>query len=346
MKNISKYIINENATIKDALIQLNNLGDTSLALFVVDNSNKIVGSLTDGDIRRKLISGIALSEQVTMVMHRNFKYIVEGQEDVVQFQKWRQLGITLLPYLNQDQRIIDIFDLNRKLSLLPIDAVLMAGGKGERLRPLTEKTPKPLLTLGDKAIIDHNVERLITYGVQDIFVTVNYLHEQIEQHFEKECNGIKVQCIKESKYLGTIGSAKLIPAFNHDTILIMNSDLFTNIDYEEFYLYFTENDADMAVAAVPYSVSVPYGIFEYSEDNISGITEKPTYTYYANAGIYLIKKELLNLIPEDAFFNATDFMEMLIYQKKKVIKFPITGYWIDIGKKEDYAKAVEIVKHI
>ena len=126
----------------------------------------------------------------------------------------------------------------------------------------------------------------------------------------------------------------------------MNSDLFTNIDLEDFYLQFIETGADMSAAAVPYSISVPYGIFNVNEDNITGLSEKPTYNYYANAGIYLIKKELINLIPKDTFFNATDLIELLIEQKKKVVRFPIHGYWIDIGNNDEYAKAQDIVKHL
>ena len=139
---------------------------------------------------------------------------------------------------------------------------------------------------------------------------------------------------------------KFVDTFCKDTVLVMNSDLFTNIDYEDFYLHFKENDADMSIAAVPYSISVPYGIFELEGRNIHGVKEKPTYNYYANAGIYLIKRELLDLIPEDTFYNATDFMERLIREKKKVIRFPITGYWIDIGKPEDYKRTQELVKHL
>ena len=126
----------------------------------------------------------------------------------------------------------------------------------------------------------------------------------------------------------------------------MNSDLFTNIDLEDFYLQFVETGAEMAAAAIPYSVSVPYGIFNVNEENITGLTEKPTYNYYANAGIYLIKREMLDLIPADTFFNATDLIELLITQNKKVVRFPIHGYWIDIGNKDEYAKAQDIVRHL
>ena len=155
-----------------------------------------------------------------------------------------------------------------------------------------------------------------------------------------------MQCVPEPQFLGTIGSVRFVKEFHNDTVLIMNSDLFTNIDFEEFYLHFRETGADMSAAAMPYSVSVPYGIFEVNDTDIVGLTEKPTYNYYANAGIYLVKREMLDLIPADTFFNATDFMEMLITQHKKVVKFPISGYWIDIGNKDEYAKAKDIVKHL
>ena len=177
-------------------------------------------------------------------------------------------------------------------------------------------------------------------------MTVNYLKEQIEEHFEKPINGVKVNCVREPKFLGTIGSIKFVEGFNNDTVLVMNSDLFTNINYEDFFMHFTEHDADMSVAAVPYTVSVPYGIFDLKGRDIHGLIEKPTYNYYANAGIYLIRRELLDLIPDGEFFNATDLIELLISKNKKVIRFPIAGYWIDIGKHEEYHKAQDLVKHL
>ena len=200
--------------------------------------------------------------------------------------------------------------------------------------------------MGDKCIIDYNVDALINYGLENISVTVNYLGEQIEDHYKEKRQQVQIKCVREPEYLGTIGSVKFVDSFVNDTVLVMNSDLFTNIDYEDFYLHFLQNDADMSVAAVPYSVNVPYGIFELAGRDVQGIKEKPTYNYYANAGIYLIKSELLDLIPDNVFYNATDFMEMLIAKNHKVIRYPLTGYWIDIGKPEDYQKAQELVKHL
>lgn len=252
----------------------------------------------------------------------------------------------LVPILDKEHHITEIINLERYKTRLPIDAVLMAGGKGERLRPLTENTPKPLLPVGEKAIIDHNIDRLISYGVKNISVTVNYLREQLEEHFAEPRSEVKVQTVREPKYLGTIGSIRFVKKFYNGTVLVMNSDLFTNINYEDFYLHFKEHNAEMSVAAVPYTVSVPYGIFDLDGREIQRLIEKPTYNYYANAGIYLIKRSALDEIPEDTYFNATDLIEKLISEGKKVIRFPLNGTWIDIGNPQEYQKANELVKHM
>ena len=342
-----KYIIHQNQTLLEALTQINALQQGPLVLFVLDDEERMVGTLTDGDARRALIAGANVQEKAVAVMHTNFNFIREGEGNIVaQLHRQRELHMKLVPILDQNNRISDIINLEEFITKLPIDAVLMAGGKGERLRPLTETTPKPLLPVGDKAIIDHNIDRLITYGVQHISVTVNYLKEQIEEHFAKPHNGVNVQTVREPKFLGTIGSIRFVKEFYNDTVLVMNSDLFTNINYEDFYLHFKEHDADMSVAAVPYTVSVPYGIFNLDGRDIQGLIEKPTYNYYANAGIYLIKRKAIDEIPNDIFFNATDLIEKLIAEGKKVIRFPLNGTWIDIGNLQEYQKANELVKHM
>lgn len=344
MKN---HLINQDITLLEALSCICALAPEPLVLFVVDKDNKMVGTLTDGDSRRALINGASVNDKVEKIMHRDFNYMkVEEIDDVKEIKRQKELKMKLVPVLDNNHYITEIINLEKFETRLPIDAVLMAGGKGERLRPLTEKTPKPLLPVGDKAIIDHNIDRLIKYGVKHINVTVNYLGEQLEEHFKEPKGDIKVQTLREPKYLGTIGSIRFVKEFYNDTILVMNSDLFTNINYEDFYLHFKEHDAEMSVAAVPYTVSVPYGIFDLDGRDIHGLIEKPTYNYYANAGIYLIKRSALDKIPADKFFNATDLIEELIAEGKKVIRFPLNGTWIDIGNPQEYQKANELVKHI
>lgn len=346
MNNFSKYMISEDCSILDALKALNNLSSDSMTLFVVNNNKRIIGTLTDGDIRRSLINGDRLDAMVKNIAHQDFSYLKESDYDVRQIHSAKEKGIELIPVLNNNKQIVDLVNLKKQKSYLPIDAVLMAGGKGERLRPLTENTPKPLLKVGDKAIIDYNIDHLLNFGVRHISVTVNYLKEQLEEHFAEPINGVSVDTISEPKFLGTIGCIQYIEKFYNNTILLMNSDLFTNIDYEDFFLNFKEHNADMSIAAVPYTITIPYGIFELEGSYVRGVLEKPTYNYYINAGIYLIKRELLNLMPKDIFFNATDFMDLLMKNGYKVIRFPLNGTWIDIGNPKEYQKAKELVNHI
>lgn len=209
---IGKHIINQNVSLLEALECINRLAPEPLVLFVVDDNNRMVGTLTDGDSRRALINGASLNDKVEMIMHRNYIYIdANAIDDVKEIKRLKEFKMKLVPILDNNKNIVDIINLEMYASRLPIDAVMMAGGKGERLRPLTEKTPKPLLPVGDKAIIDHNVDRLINYGVQHIFVTVNYLKEQIEKHYKEPRNGVQVKTVREPKFLGTIGSIKFVP---------------------------------------------------------------------------------------------------------------------------------------
>lgn len=344
---VLKYIINQKATIREALVALDGNNHNSQTLFVIDNDERMVGTLTDGDIRRGLIHGAALEDAICTIMHRDFKFLQEGSFDAEKLKTFREQLIFFVPVLDSEGHVIRVCNLLKYKTFLPIDAVLMAGGKGERLRPLTEKTPKPLLPVGGKAIIDHNIDRLISYGIKHINVTVNYLGEQLEEHFREPRNEVQVKTVREPKFLGTIGSIHFVPEFYNDTVLVMNSDLFTNINYEDFYLHFKEHDADMSVAAVPYSVSIPYGILDIEKRrNIKGLVEKPTYDYYANAGIYLIKRSTLDLIPDDTMFHSTDLLAAIIAQGGKAIRFPLNGTWIDIGNPQEYKRANELVKYM
>lgn len=340
-------IISKDVTLLEALSRINNLAPGPLVLFVVDENNRMVGTITDGDSRRALIAGASVNDKADKIMHREFNYMTVGNiANVLEIRRQKEMKMRLVPILDRDKHIVDIINLEKFKTRLPVDAVVMAGGKGERLRPLTEKTPKPLLPVGDKAIIDHNIDRLINYGIQHISVTVNYLKEQIEEHYQEPRNGVQIQTVREPKFLGTIGSIRFVPKFYNDTVLLMNSDVFTNIDYEDFFLHFQHHDAEMSVAAIPYNVSIPYGVLDLDGRNIKGLLEKPKYNYYANAGIYLIKRRALDEIPEDTFFNATDLVEKLIAEKKTVIRYPLNGTWIDIGNPQEYQKAKDLVKHL
>ena len=216
----------------------------------------------------------------------------------------------------------------------------MAGGKGQRLQPLTNLIPKPLLKVGDKPIMEHNLNRLAMFGIDDFWVSVKYLGEQIKDHFgDGKQKNINIQYVWENEPLGTIGAVAQISNFKHDYVLVTNSDLLTNIDYELFFLEFIKQEADLAVLTIPYQVSIPYAVLETTDGKVKSFKEKPTYTYYSNGGIYLMKREMLHFIPKNKFYNATDLMEELIQNKRKVISIPFLGYWLDVGKHEDFEKA-------
>lgn len=346
MPDMQEFIIRDDRSVRDALIALNKISGEAQALFVVNEAGQMVGSLSDGDIRRGIIGGANLEDRVDTVMHRDFKFLYEWDNDVAHLKSLREKRILSVPILDSEKHIIDAVNLLDRRSRIPVDAVLMAGGRGERLRPLTDETPKPLLPVGDKTIIDHNIDRLASYGVKHVNVTVNYLADKIEEHFAEPRNGLKVRTFREPRFLGTIGSVKFVEPFYNDTVLVMNSDVFTNIDFEDFYLHFSQNDAEMSVAAIPYNVSIPFGVLELEGRYVKGILEKPKFDYYANAGIYLIKRRALDEIPADTFFHATDLVEKLIAQGKKVIRYPLNGTWIDIGTPQEYQKAQDLIKHM
>ena len=241
-------------------------------------------------------------------------------------------------------RFVNISELK---TFLPVHAIIMAGGKGERLLPLTLDTPKPMLEVNGKPIIEHNIDLLAKYGIGNLHISVNYLKDTIKNYFSNEVNkNITINYLDEEKPLGTFGSIKLTNSYKYSDLLIMNSDLLTNINIADFYKSFKDSNADMAIATTSYSVNIPYAVLETENGLVKSFKEKPTYTYFSNAGIYLIKKELINEIPENEFYNATDLINKLINTNRVVLTYPILGYWLDIGRHEDYKKANEDFKHI
>ena len=334
------HIISEDARIVEALDALNKLSGDTMTLFVTDGGGRLLGSLTDGDVRRALLSGHTLSDPVAGICNRNCLFLNRAERDGVVIAEARRKGVSLLPVV-EEGTIVSLIDLRKQRGLIPADGVLMAGGAGERLRPLTLHTPKPLLPVGGTPIIDLNVALMQQFGIERIFVTVNYLKESIRDYFD---GNKTVTCVEEPFKMGTIGSLSLIDGFESPNILVMNADLLTDINLEAMYLKHLETEAWLTMGAIPYTVSVPYAILEHHGDAVAGLTEKPTYNYYANAGIYLLKKEALKYIPKGEYMDATDLIERLISDGKRVSLFNIEGRWIDIGSPDDYRHACEIMK--
>lgn len=347
MESIKNHIINKAETVREALIKLDKLGSDAI-LFVVDDLNKLLGSLTDGDLRRGFIKGLGFDNTLSDFIQKDPKFIRVNEYNLNQLEEFKIMNFKVIPILNSKHEIIDVLNFRTRSTLIPADAVLMAGGEGKRLRPLTENTPKPLLKVGDKPIIEYNIDRLKTVGVKNIHLSVNYLAEQLIEYFRDGSDkALNIKYVREDKPLGTIGSILLVDHFEHEDIIVMNSDLLTNIDYSDFFKFYKDSNAEMAVAATSYHVDVPYAVLEVDNVNtVKSLKEKPRYTYYSNAGIYIIKKDILKMIPENQFFDITDLMDRILEMNLKLITYPINGYWLDIGKHEDFKKAQEDIKHI
>lgn len=344
---IENILIHKDKTILDALHKLNGIRDVSrLILFVTDNNESVIGSLTDGDIRRSLAQEADIRKKVGDVCFRAFTFETE-RKGFLDLSSYREKDIKILPVLDKEKRMLRYIDLEKTKSELPLECMIMAGGRGKRLSPLTDTIPKPMLELGSKPIIEHNIDRLISFGITKIYISVKYLGEQIESYFgDGSSKGISIEYIWEDKPLGTAGALSLVDKFNSDHVLLMNSDLFTNIDFEDLYLDLIGQGADMAVASTEYKVDVPYAVFETDENQVVNFQEKPTYIFHSNAGIYILKKELIHKIPKNEFYDITDLMEKLVKEGGKLVHNPIVGFWIDIGSPTDYKQAKEFVKHL
>jgi dTDP-glucose pyrophosphorylase len=346
MRHYKEHLIQTGTTIRKALEVLEKLSHDAIS-FVVDDNDKLIGSLTDGDVRRGLIKGANLEQPVDDIIQLNPRFIRKGDQDIQTVIDYRDNGYRIIPILDQQNHIVNVINFGDLKSYLPIDVVIMAGGKGTRLRPLTENTPKPLLKVGGKPILEHNIQRLSLFGMDDLWITVNYLGEQIEGYFGNGNNkNLNINYVWEVEPLGTIGSVSKIDNFIHDYVLVTNSDILTNLDYEDFFLRFLETQADFAVVTIPYKVDIPYAVLETTNGHVVDFKEKPTYTYYSNGGIYLMKKEITNRIPKNSFYNTTDLMEDLIKDAMKVISYPLNGYWLDIGKHQDYEKAQKDIQFL
>ena len=342
---IINCIINQGSSVLDVIKMIDKLPSLQ-TVFVFDSEKKIIGTITDGDIRRGFINGLSLEGLVQDFMNKDFSFLLDGDDNFNKLNDYRKRKLKAVPLISDKGNLIKVYDFTRTKSILPIDAVIMAGGKGERLRPLTDTVPKPLLKVGGKEIISYNFDRLLQFGITNQTVTVNYRGHKIDDFCKGYNSEINFNIIKEDEFLGTAGSLSLIEDFSNDVILLMNSDLLTDIDYEDFYKSFIKNEADILVASVPYPVSIPYAIFENEDLKVKSFKEKPEYIYYANAGIYLIKRKVLNLIPKDEFYNATDFMEKIIELDMKLIHYPMHNYWLDIGKPADFKKANEDINNL
>lgn len=348
MKDYIEHIISDKADAREALKKLESIPqNNSRTLFVVNDSNQIRGSVTDGDIRRGLLNGREISENIGDFMNTDFKVVKHDENIIQKIAENKNVGISFFPIIDENNKILKILDLKKINTVIPATAVIMAGGRGERLKPFTDSVPKPMLIVGNKPIIEHNIDRLIKYGITEIIISVRYLSQIIMDHLgDGSSRGINITYLHEDDPLGTIGALGTIEGITSDHILLMNSDILTNIDFEDFFNHYLNNSSAMCIASIPYQIQVPYAVLDIQDHQIVSFVEKPSYTYYSNAGIYFLNRSIQSYIPKNTFYNATDLMQNLISMGKKVVHYPMLNYWLDIGRQQDFIKAQEDVKHL
>lgn len=332
-------VISQEDSIERALSQLNLLGTQFLA--VCDIESKLVGTITDGDIRRGLLSGVDLTYKIKQVMNRTpkFKIIGESEDD---FDKWfEKYNINYLPIVSTDMTLINIVTekevgvyLRKKNPVL-----LMVGGLGTRLRPLTNDLPKPLLPVGGVPILEHIVKHLRSQGFYKFIFAVNYKKEMIIDYFGDGSNlNVEIKYLNEEKRMGTAGPLSLIKEEIKEDLIVMNGDLITNMDFRDILNHHECSTSAMTVAVRSFDFQIPYGVVNVQDNLLISIEEKPIRTSYVSAGIYVLHPDSVKKVPKDTFFDMPELIQCLIDQGEMIGTYGIESPWLDIGRKEDYEK--------
>ncbi len=318
-------------------------------LLVTDTDGHLLGTLTDGDIRRAILAGRSLDTDVgSFLSGKNNPVYPEpvwldadaDEQHLLRVMQERR--IRHLPLLDDAGRVVDLIlleDLLPDQASEPLTAVVMAGGLGTRLRPLTADTPKPMLPVGGRPLLERTIEHLRDAGVRDVVVSTRYKAEQVQEYFDDGSRfGVRVQYLTEGRPLGTAGSLGLMdrPA---GTLLVINGDVLTNVDFRAMRRFHHDHNAALTVGVRRYEFSVPYGVVECDGVRVAGLREKPTYTSFVNAGVYLLEPAAFDHIEGDGPMNMTDLIGRLIEAGETVVSFPIHEYWMDIGRLDDYDKA-------
>ncbi|UQZ33835.1 alcohol dehydrogenase [Paenibacillus sp. PK3_47] len=309
---------------------------------VIDKENRLLGTVTDGDIRRGILRGHPLDTAIEQVMNNNPVYERYGKRASYYKELIKEKKLKQLPIVNGRKQIENILFAEDILKFLQKEntVILMAGGMGTRLRPLTDDIPKPMLKVGGKPILETIIESFKSFGFTNFLLSVNYKKEVIENYFQDGTHfGVRIQYIEEGKRLGTAGALSLLTQQPKLPFFVMNSDLLTKINYEQL-LDFHQESASMATMCVrEYEYQIPYGVIETDQHRLLSIVEKPKHKSFVNAGIYVLNPEILQYVPEDEFYDMPDLFKNLIMMNKEVSAFPLREYWLDIGQAADYDKA-------
>lgn len=340
MKDWRKALIAVDLTIFDTLkvIDDNTIG---IAL-VVDAQNRLLGTITDGDIRRAILNSVALTEQASTIMNKNpiVAHVNDARKDILFMM--RQKDIKQVPVLDEAGRVIhlevlsELIKKNRKENWV----VLMAGGLGTRLQPLTNDCPKPMLKVGGKPVLETIIENFISYGFYKFFIAVNYKAEIIEAYFG---NGrkwdVEINYLQEQEKLGTAGALSLLPNIPDKPLIVMNGDLLTKVNFSHLLDFHQLNNSAATMCVREYKIQVPYGVVSVAGHRLERILEKPEQKFFVSAGVYALEPKILSLISKNQVLDMPNLFNKLIAEQYATSVFPVREYWLDIGRKEDFTKA-------
>ena len=337
---VRDYLVGPQAAIYDAIACIDRSG-VQIAL-VVDAAGRLMGTLTDGDIRRAVLRNLPLTTPVVEVMTRNPRMAPAGSDDTKLFRLMRALQIRHLPLVDEDGRVVGLRTLEGLLQSprRPNQVVLMAGGLGSRLRPLTQAVPKPMLPVGGKPLLETILETFIDQGFWRFAISLNYLAQTIIGHFGDGAHwGVEIEYLEEPARMGTAGSLTLLKERPDEPFLVMNGDILTAVDFRQMLQFHLENEAVATMALHEYTLQIPYGVIEVRDHRLVGITEKPTHHHFINAGIYVLDPAAWDRIPKGAYFDMPELFQTLINEGRTTVAFPIREYWLDIGQPQDLQRA-------
>lgn len=340
MKNWQGTLISTATPIREAM-QIIDTSSLQIAL-VTGEDLRLIGVVTDGDIRRGLLRGISLEQPVELILNRNYTSVgpEASRDEILNIMK--KTDLRQIPVLDSAGRIINLRVINDLISR-PNEAswvVIMAGGLGSRLQPLTEAVPKPLLKIGNKPLIETIIENFVASGFQKFYVAVNYKAEMIERFLGDGSRwDAEVRYLREDSAMGTAGALGLLPEKPEHPLIVINGDVLTKINMMHLLDFHRSHKAKATMCIQDYYFQVPYGVVQTEQHRLSGICEKPEHRFYVNAGVYVLEPEVLDIVPRNMPFNMTSLFEELIKLKCETVVFPVREYWIDVGRLDDLEKA-------
>ena len=340
MKNLDDYLVRPDASLRE-VIETINRGAAQIAL-VADAENKLLGVITDGDIRRAMLRNETLMSLAENIMFRNFRSLPSTVTEEKALELMRHETLHQVPALDEQGRVVRLFLLEELLKPKkhPNRVVIMVGGEGKRLHPLTQNCPKPMLRVGGKPLLEIVLEQCIDAGLENFYFSVNYLKEQIQDHFGDGARwNVRIDYLEETQPLGTAGSLSLLPQKPSEPLLVLNGDILTQVDYGQLLRFHDKNQAKATLCVRQHATQIPYGVVRIDDLHVLMIEEKPVLSHYVNAGIYLLDPTLLDLVPQDRMFDMPTLLDKAIQNQQKVTAFPIHEYWLDVGHPETLERA-------